>query len=361
VFAAPDILLTVREGALMAQHFDLTLRSLTGQAQLLANSIDTFTGYGSAAITASSTGLLAYSDSGLLEIKNSQLLWRERNGAILGAFDERRDYQMVNLSKDDARLAIGLQSPTTRTADVWIGDVARNNMSQFAASSAGEYDPQWSGPASDRIAFTLDRARLTGLAVKSVIDAGEPRKLFESDEVAALGDWSVDGRYILYQLLNGAQIYALPMSGEDRTPIRVLDSPSTKDQERLSPDGKWMAYNANDSGRFEVYVVSFPIAGRPIPVSIDGGVQPRWRRDMKELFYLAPDGMLMAVDVVQTATDLEFRTPHPLFQTGLVSPSMGWEQYDVTRDGQKFIVITPPAERPARGVNLLLNWQTKIK
>ena len=151
------------------------------------------------------------------------------------------------------------------------------------------------------------------------------------------------------------------MALADRKPILLSDSPSFKDQGKLSPDDHWVAYNANDSGTWEVYAVSFPVTGRPIQVSTKGGVQPRWRRDGKEMFYLAPDGEMMAVDIRTTSEpSIEFGAPKILFQTRLNPPDPEVEQYDVTPDGQRFITITPPTQT-SRQFNFIVNWTSLLK
>src|SRR5262249_55645113 len=192
---------------------------------------------------------------------------------------------------------------------------------------------------------------------KSTIGTDDAKPVVQFAKPTYASDWSADGRFILYQQTTG--IFAVPESG-DRKPILILDSPSAKDEARFSPDGRWIAYNANDSGVFEVYVVSFPIAGRPIQISTSGGVQPRWRRDGKELFYLTRDGTLLAVDVHSTAESIDFGKPKPLFQTRLSPPSSELDQYDVTADGQRFIVIKPPAQS-RQSMNLIVNWTSRLK
>jgi Tol biopolymer transport system component len=262
---------------------------------------------------------------------------------------------MLNLSPDNKRIAVNLQNSGNKNFEIWIGDVTRGTLSPFITDTTGSYDPEWS--PDGRMAFSSDRSGSSAVFEKSTIGTGDAQPVVRFAKPTYASDWSADGRFILYQ--QSTALFAVPGSGE-RKPTLVLDSPSSKDEARFSPDGRWIAYNANDSGVFEVYVVSFPTAGRPIQISTKGGVQPRWRRDGKEMFYLTRDGTLMAVDVHSTAESIDVGQPKALFQTRLTPPSSEIEQYDVTADGQKFIVIKPPAES-RQSMNLIVNWTSRLK
>jgi dipeptidyl aminopeptidase/acylaminoacyl peptidase len=182
-------------------------------------------------------------------------------------------------------------------------------------------------------------------------------------------DWSPDGRFLLYSVQEkaGSDLWALPLTGE-RKAFAVVQSSFDKIEGQFSPNGQWLAYASNESGRYEVYVRPFPEAGEKRQVSAAGGVQPRWRRDGHELFYVAPDGQLMAVPIsVAPGTQaLEARPPVPLFQARLASganvPSAGFQartQYAVARDG-RFLMLVHSNEALMSPITIVQNWQAVL-
>ena len=190
----------------------------------------------------------------------------------------------------------------------------------------------------------FQQSRVAGREAQLLLD--DPASVFMSD-------WSRDGKFLLYHQA-AQKIYALPIEG-DRKPILVVDAPFVKDQAQFSPDTRWVAYNAIDSGRFEVYVTSFPSGSQTAKVSSGGGVQPRWRSDGQELFYLDLGGRMMAVDVT-IGPSIEFGVPRVLFQTR-VEPASYIDQYDVTRDGRRFFLIVPVGTSTERPTHVVLNWR----
>jgi Tol biopolymer transport system component len=173
-------------------------------------------------------------------------------------------------------------------------------------------------------------------------------------------DWSFDGRYIVYGTWdpNPTDLWALPLFG-DRKPFPVIQSPFKKDEPHFSFDGKWLAYDSEESGKWQIYVVSFPAADQKRQISTNGGGEPRWRRDGKELYYLALDGKLMAVDMT-TSSVLDSGVPRVLFDTGLVvDPTR--DQYAVTQDGQRFLVLKPLAGAVPTPITVVVNWNASSK
>ena len=175
-------------------------------------------------------------------------------------------------------------------------------------------------------------------------------------------DWSPDGRYIVYyedRPSSGYDLWVLPMFG-DRKPTPFLQTEFNELQGQFSPNGRWMAYSSNESGRFEVYVQSFPAAGGKWQISNNGGTQARWRRDGKELFYLASDAKVMSVEVRQDET-FQAGVPHELFQ---MRPGccigMGTDEFVVTTDGQRFLAVNVLTQRPSPVV-VVLNWMFALK
>jgi hypothetical protein len=179
------------------------------------------------------------------------------------------------------------------------------------------------------------------------------------DEPWIPDDWLPDGTGLVCHPNAPLQIVNIPMVGADRTPQVVVEGRTITTQGRLSPDGRWIAFASSDSGRFEVYVQNYPKPAGRWQVSTDGGLQPKWRSDGKELYYLGLDSRLMAVPVALGAL-AEVGKPAPLFTTR-VEPTTGlvWHQYDVTRDGQRFLINTPEIIRSA--VTVVLNWPELLK
>ena len=192
-------------------------------------------------------------------------------------------------------------------------------------------------------------------------DEGAPTSLAPAriPEGIAVDDWTRDGESLVVRTL-GRALFKVPMKGE-RTAQMLADTPFVEDQSQVSTDGRWIAFNSDESGRWEVYVARFPAMTDRRQVSIAGGMQPRWRRDGRELFYLSLDGVVMAADISDTGPrgGLAAGAPRTLFQTHL-SPSPNVPQYDVTADGTRFLVLEP-ARSGGEPVTFLLNWMAGLK
>jgi len=196
--------------------------------------------------------------------------------------------------------------------------------------------------------------------------AGSEELIVQSSQVTLPTDWSSDGRFILYRDTdpkNGLDLWALPTSGEKK-PIPVATTSNEERDGQFSPDVRWVAYSSNVSGRSEIYVQPFPGPGGRVPVSTNGGAQPRWRHDGKEIFYIAPDNSLVSVPIKISASgdSIEPGTPGTLFRTRIFGNVIlgGKQQYAVSRDGQRFLAIVPSADA-AVSPNQLETFQGKMK
>ena len=219
--------------------------------------------------------------------------------------------------------------------------------------------PLWS-PDGARIAFESVRASTVTLSAKPSGEDGPEDVLFASPDVKIPCDWSADGRFLVYYVPNpksGTDLWVLP--SDTRVPFIFLRTEANELWGQFSPDGRWMAYQSNETGRYEIYVRPFPSRGGPIPISTAGGVYPRWSRDGKELYFIAPDAKMMAASIRTTATTLDAGVPAALFQTrrlGGGSNVIGRShQYDVAADGR--FLINVDAELSATPITLLLNWK----
>jgi Tol biopolymer transport system component len=171
-------------------------------------------------------------------------------------------------------------------------------------------------------------------------------------------DWSKDGRFLLYHEddpKTGSDIWALPMTGSDRTPIVVANTPSSEPTGQFSPDGRWVAYDTNESGQFQIVVQPFPNPSGKSQVSTAGGTTPRWRADGQEVYFIAPDGKLMAAVIHASASSFEAETPVPLFQTRINNIGSK-QQYAVAPDG-RFLINQIMDDSSATPITLILNWK----
>jgi Tol biopolymer transport system component len=358
---ASGYLLFVRGETLMAQAFDAERLELTGQPARVADGIWVATGAGQASFSVSQTGVLAYVNASR---KNIQLAWFDRAGRSLGPMGQPTQHSgPPQLSPDGTRLAIA--QGLSANEHVWLTDVAGGTSSRITFGAIRDQAPVWSADGG-RIAYQSRTGRGSWrLYLKHANGAGGEELLFETDNLISLEDWSPDSHFLVYTR-RGEQslsdLWLVPLSG-DRQPVLFLQSAFNKTQAQISPDGRWIAYTSYEMGGDEVYLQSFPTPGSKRQVSVGGGVQPRWRQDGKELFYLASDQRMMAVPVRMGAT-LEIGAPTPLFRTRLFphgSQSIGLHTlYDVSPDGQRFVCYAPPAEEEPP-ITVVLNWMAALK
>jgi serine/threonine protein kinase/Tol biopolymer transport system component len=354
-------LLFLREGTLMAQNFDTTKLEFTGEAVPLAEGVgNNFTrGFFSAALT----GALVFRGGGMGG--NRQYTWFDRQGKNLGAALEPGVYSDLSLSPDGAR-AVGDRAVSGAPSDLWILDFARGVSTQFTFDPAADNNPVWS-PDGTHIAFDSVREGSRNLYQKVSTGAGTDELLLKSPEDKRPKDWSRDGKYLLYAVANpktGADLFALPVTGEKK-PIPVVATEAAEDQGQFSPDSRWVAYKSDAGGRNEIYVRPFPPTenGGQWKVSNAGGAQPRWNSSGKELFYIAPDGKLMAAEVSTVGGTFKSGTPQPLFDSQVFGGgnTAGAIRWDLTPDGKKFLIITQVTEATSSPMTVILNWPALLK
>src|SRR5262249_14960358 len=248
--------------------------------------------------------------------------------------------------------------------DIWLLDVTRQNSFPFTFDPAADSNPVWS-PDGSRIVYSSNRSGPYDLYWKLSSGAGNEELLFKSENAKFVTDWSHDGRFILYQEAAagnaGGIISALPMFGEQK-PIPIAHSNFYEGQGKFSSDGRWIAYVSNESGANQVWVQNFPSAAGKSMVSINGGSQPQWRWDGKELFYVAPDAKLMVVQVKTVGNNFEAGTPRPLFEMrAVVGPPTGATSYAPTHDGRRFLVNMPAEESSGLPVVVIQNWTAALR
>ena len=343
VYSPPGYLLFVRDGTLVAQAFDLGTLQLSGGAfPLPSYGGESFPALGSTfgLFSVSQNGVLAYAGGHLVD---AQPTWYDRHGKVVGTIGEPGEYGTVRLSLDDRRVAL---ERTGARAGVWVLDVATGIPMRLTFGPEG--DPVWS-PDGRELVFS----DTSGALRRRVIGKNADEVLMANGDANYPEYWTPDGDAILFIKDDGRSLYRLPLKGS-RRPELLLETPFPKDQFRVSPDGRWIAFNSLESGQWEVYAASFPSFTDKRQVSRDGGGQPLWRNDGKELFYLSLQGKLMAIDT-KLGASLEASNPASLFQAPIsVNPLI--DQYAVARDGQRFIFCAPGHSSAGQPITVVVNW-----
>jgi dipeptidyl aminopeptidase/acylaminoacyl peptidase len=271
------------------------------------------------------------------QVVRSQLVWVDRAGKKLSTVGDLADLGNLELSPDGKQVAVAVLNERTGTRDLWLYDIATGARARLDEHVADENWLIWS-PDGRRVIFNSQSTRGLDL-YQTTSRAGERQELLLADEDGKWPvSWSADGRFILYVTSSdgtGNDIWVLPLSG-DRKPYPFLRSAAQENWAAFSPDGRWVAYSSTESGQAEVYVTPFPKTGAKWLVSRAGGFQARWRRDGKELFFMAPDSMLMAAAVNGDGPDFEVSGVTALFATHF--PYAPYHAFDVAADGQRFLV-----------------------
>lgn len=344
----------VRQEGLLAQTFDFSRNELMGEPARIAEHVPTPLGY-YARYSLSTNGILV-----LLEKEaDEQLTWFDRAGKKLGMVGPAGHYSNPRISPDGRQLAIGHTNPQSQRDDIYLFDLDGGAGTPFTFDPKQDERPIWS-PDGNRIVWVSWREGTSNFFVKAASGAGQDEVLLRTANQKRVSDWSFDGRFILYVEGNprtSFDIWVLPLEGE-RQPWPWLVSPADERMPVFSPDGKWVAYQSNETGRNEIYLQAFvpgaPASGGKRQLSIEGGANPFWRRDGRELFYLSPDGRLMAVEILP-GTELKARTARVLFTPRgfRVNADRG---YTPSGDGQRFLFVTSADESGVPPFTVILNW-----
>jgi serine/threonine protein kinase len=357
-YLTPGWLVFLRESVLLAQRFDAAHGVVSGETVKLAD-IDP---RGTAAFSVSAAGMVAYGSG---RPDKRQLAWFDRTGTSLGTVGEPDDTDLggLELSHDGRRVAV--HRTTQNTRGLWLLEVEGKRSTKFTVGPARQSYPVWS-PDDSSIAFVSAQGKGQILR-KPSNPSGTEELLMEPTNVnpTVPDDWSPDSRFILLYHLDrktsNIDEWLLPMDG-DRKPFPYLDKPYEERHGQFSPDGKWVAYTSDQGGQYQIYVSSFPKPDHQATISTSGGIQPRWSHDGKEIFYIAPDGKLMAVPVTVKGATLEGGTPKSLFQTRIWGGGAnveGRRQYAVAKDGRFLINVT--VQETGSPITLLLNWKSPAK
>jgi hypothetical protein len=355
-------LLFWRDGALMAQPFDAESLELSGEAVPIAEQVQMNLSEVRAIFSVSENGVLVFEAGAPRTGAATQLTWFDRGGKQAGKSGEPVFGAAPQISPDGQRVAAVLFDIQVGTTDIWLYDSALTRKTRFTFDPAFDTTPVWS-PDGRALVFSSDRkARLKyNFYLKDATGARNEELLFESEEYKRPTSWSADGRFLAYMSSDGpngkGDIWVLPLAGE-RKPFPFLQTPQFDEQRaRFSPDGRFVAYDSDESGKRQVYVTAFPGPGGKQQVSTDGGEDAVWRGDGRELFFLS-EGKLMAAEVKTNGSGLEIGNVQLLFDAH--SGYGRFPHYDVTRDGKRFIVATV-GEGGTAPMNLVVNWTADLK
>ena len=357
-YAVPGRLLFVRDGALMAMPLDLSSLEVSGEPIPVADSVHRHRHRRYATFTASNL-VLAYQPAAMPA--TSRLAWSDRAGQVLGSPGGLGDFGGIRLSPDGQRCAMEVRDVRTGTIDIWILDLTRGIASRLTSGGEINDSPTWA-PDGGSVLYTSNRKGHWDL-YRRALASGVEEPVWESAEDKIPTDWSADDRIILFnqgtsQSRNGFDIWFLSRETGQASPF--LATPFNEREGRLSPDGRWVAYASDESGVFEVYVSAFPQRGSKRQVSASGGTQPIWRRDGKELLYLAADNRLMAVPA-QLGGGLEVGAPKELFDSRLATSSSDIPLFDVSADGTRFLLSVRQEEGLSAPLRVIVNWTAGLK
>ncbi len=359
-------LMFVRQGTLFAQTFSPRTLSLADEPFPIAEgvqSIPDFRGF-----SVANDGTLAYANRSSNDL--GQMTWFDRQGNATGTVGPAGTYIGVEISPDGSKIASHRHEGDG--GDIWMTDVARGTTSRFTFDAKQDNSSPVFSPDGMRLAFGSLREGKWGIYAKPVTNSGDEEVLFQSDLVVVPMTWSPDGRSIVYWTRNsGFQLSLLPLSPNAK-PTPLTRPPFSESHAQISPNGRWLAYESDETGRREVYVRAFPPGPGKWQISTTGGTVPRWRKDGRELFYQDANytGKLHAADVRTDASNFEPGASKELFDLsadGYVVPfnhTSNWHNYAVSADGQRFLVPRPDpatrAETLQAPITVVLNWSSGV-
>ena len=352
VYVPPGYLLFNRQGTLMAQPFDAERLQLTGEAVPIVEGVEFNPANGRTAFAASNNGVLAYRHG--VEANLLTLVWVSRNGTEQRLAAPPHNYVMPRVSPDGRRVAAGIEEADSQ---VWVYDLGRDTLTRLTFEGNGNIDPVWT-PDGKRITFKGKQNRL----LWEPADGSGPAEELTTSELSPNnipGSFSPDGQVLAFaEAAPTLNICILPL--KDGKPQPFVLSTSNATSPRFSPDGRWIAYASDESGRYEIYVRPYPGPGGKWQISTAGGMEPVWNPKGRELFYRNGNEM-MAVDVITEGT-FSAGKPKMLFEGSYVRTPRSFPDYDVSPDGQRFLMLkaNEQSQAPAQ-INVVLNWFEELK
>ena len=360
-YAAPGQLVYLDQDSLVARPFDRKALRFTGPAVPIIHSVGLVSqSYGDFSV--SPAGVLAYGGgSDPVENSSGQMTWFSRSGKKLSTVGQPDIYSNPVISPDESRLAVSKGEGGKQ--DIWVYDLKRGTASRLTFNPANDTNPSWSSDGS-QIFFSSLRSGPYDIYQKAADGLGSTGPVFQSrNQAKAIDDVSPDGRYAIYDTAGNAsstELWALPLTG-DHKPFPFVQANSGASSAKFSPNGRYVAYTSRETGRQEVYVQTFPQRTGKWQISTSGGTQPMWRRDGKELFYLAPgdnasEFKMMSVAVDSGSAAFEAGIPKQLFQAQLVPLWLWRNSYVPSPDGQRFLMIVPAGQAKPEPITVVVNW-----
>jgi hypothetical protein len=348
-------LLFIKRGTLYGLRFNEQRYVVEGNPFPVADAVTFYGGKG--AFSASMEGTVAYRAGGRL---NDQLVWLSRSGKTIRSLFPPDPGGLFNpdVARDGRVL---FQRELDGGIDLWLSSGVRGELTRATDDTKTEWCPVWA-PDDREFIFASNRSGVYDLYRKPF--SGPDEVLLKSSDMKIPSDWSMNGRFLLYRVQQATRsdIWVLPLTaGQEPSPF--VQTRFDEREGQFSPDTRWVAYQSDESGRYQIYIRPFPGPGEPIPLTADGGTQPRWRPDGRELFYISPDERLMALPVELNVGGAPPRVlaPVPLFQTqisGGVVPGANRQQYAVSADGQQFVMSIRQADAEAASpITVVLNWK----
>jgi eukaryotic-like serine/threonine-protein kinase len=354
-YAEPGYLIYTRDSALVAQEFDLKTFSVKGDSHQVIKDVYYLPVLDLALFDVARDGMLVAQTGSALAV--SRLTWFDRAGKALGTVGPAGSYANPNLSPDEKRVAFDQRDG--RVIGIWVEDLKTEAMSRLTLHPSLNQSPVWSWDGK-KIAFTSNRKLINTIFEKNSDGSGPDEEItdMKAGRMVNPWDWSRDGKYLLERNEKELWYYSV---AQDKS-HEYIKGPWVVRNAQFSPDGKYVAYATNETGDWEVYVSPFPEASSKWLVSRGGGEEPRWRADGKELFYVSPEGKLMAAGV-KMGTSFESMTPVPLFQTRRRQKISSQDvfTYAVSADGSKFLFNTLVDQKEAPPLSIIMNWNSWLE
>ena len=346
----------VRSGTLMAQRLDPKTFHLTGSPITIADQIAEVFANHRFDFSVSANGTIAYQQQN----PTSQLIWYDRNGLKIGSVGDPGRYVAMDLSPDNSKAAVEILDANGRNGEIWVVELSRGISTRFTFDPSADLCPVWS-PDGTKIVFGSNRkGKFLDLFQKATNQSSTDEFLKDVQADSFPTSWTPDGKFLVYQVFDQhakGDIWLLPTTS-DRKPVPLIRTEFDEVRAQVSPDGHWIAYSSDESGRSEIYVQTMPPSGARYQVSNGGGMDSRWRKDGKEIFFISPDNKLMAAQVL-TTEPFETSITKPLFpiQERFMGPERG--NYAVSNDGNRFLINTVSDSPMGHAIHLITNWTAK--